>query len=544
MCQAKNLQMTLFNDDKYSLLEKIIYNSAKSLTKEVKLKLDSYTLKEYINDIETQGIEKTWNSICDYVILYGENNDFLTINNFGEMYEIGLATSNKQSKKDNGQYYTPDDIAEIMSEWLEKLDGYNICDVACGTGKLILTFLNLIGTKEAIKLISEGRIYLYDLDKVALKICKTSIMIKYGIEYENKIHDIYCDFLDKNINLPKDSKVISNPPYAAISNIDSNWEKTEVLLDTKEFYSAFMEKMILQSKSMVIITPFSFISGTKFYSLRKLLEDKNGEIYSFDNVPGNIFCGRKHGIFNTNTSNSVRAAISVIKSNPDKRGFRLTPLIRFKATERKELLKCKKLKQMLSPKKQIISEKRTKFYKCFKELQKIYDIWERKSKGKTLKQYIVEDGKYIVSMPNTCRYYTTASYGKMNRNGQIVLSFNDKDIFNFVYCFINSSFAYWYWRLYDGGITYPKNLLLDLPMIYDLITEEDKRFFEETTNEMIKNEVKYKIIKNNVGIQENVKFPREYRDKINERIFRILNLDINYKIFDLIHSNMALEVSV
>ena len=97
-------------------------------------------------------------------------------------------------------------------------------------------------------------------------------------------------------------------------------------------------------------------------------------------------------------------------------------------------------------------------------------------------------------MPNTCRYYTTASYGKMNRNGQIVLSFNDKDIFNFVYCFINSSFAYWYWRLYDGGITYPKNLLLDLPMIYDLITEEDKKFFEDTTNEMIKNEVKYKII--------------------------------------------------
>ena len=77
-----------------------------------------------------------------------------------------------------------------------------------------------------------------------------------------------------------------------------------------------------------------------------------------------------------------------------------------------------------------------------------------------------------------------------------------------------------------------------------LITEEDKKFFEDTTNEMIKNEVKYKIIKNNVGIQENVKFPREYRDKINERILRILNLDINYKIFDLIHSNMALEVSV
>ena len=41
----------------------------------------------------------------------------------------------------------------------------------------------------------------------------------------------------------------------------------------------------------------------------------NGEIYSFDNVPGNIFCGRKHGIFNTNTSNSVRAAITVVRKD-------------------------------------------------------------------------------------------------------------------------------------------------------------------------------------------------------------------------------------
>ncbi len=541
MGKTRNSQMALFNDTVNTTSKK---SNIKSLSKETKGKLENYTLEKYIKDIEKKGLEKTWKAICDYVILYGENNEFLNINNFGEMYEIGLAIIDKQLKKDSGQYYTPDDIATIMSEWLNKLEGHNICDVACGTGKLILTFLNIIGENEAKKIISEGRLYLYDFDKVALRICKTSIMIKYGIEYENYIHDIHCDFLDKNIVLPENSKVISNPPYAAISKMSDKWEKTDVLLDTKEFYSAFMEKLIIQSISTVIITPFSFISGTKFYTLRKKLCNKSGEIYSFDNVPGNIFCGRKHGIFNTNTSNSVRAAITVIRSNQKTKGFRLTPLIRFKRTERKKLLKCKVLEQMLSSKIQIVSDEEPMFYKCFKPLQKLYETWKKKSSGEKLKDYIKEEGNYTLSMPNTCRYYTTASSSKMKRNGQILLSFNDKDVFNFVYCFINSSFTYWYWRLYDGGITYPKNLLLNMPMIYKLLDKNDKKFFKNIANKMMEKEAEFRVIKNNVGMQENIKFPREYRDEINKRIIKILNIEVDYKVFDLVHSNMALEVSV
>ena len=52
------------------------------------------------------------------------------------------------------------------------------------------------------------------------------------------------------------------------------------------------------------------------------------------------------------------------------------------------------------------------------------------------------------------------------------------------------------------------------------------------------------IIKNNVGIQENIKYPREYRDRINQRILKILNLKVDNSTIDLIHSNMALKVSV
>ena len=158
--------------------------------------------------------------------------------------------------------------------------------------------------------------------------------------------------------------------------------------------------------------------------------------------------------------------------------------------------------------------------------------------------YVVDDGRYILAMPNTCRYFTTASNHAFNRKGQIILSLNDKKVFDFVFCFINSSFAYWHWRLYDGGITYPKSLLMSLPMFYDKLTEKDKTFFTKVAEEMISTERYYIVQKNNVGLQENIKYPRVYRDKINKKILEILNIDTDEEIFDIIHSNMALEVSV
>ena len=506
-------------------------------------KLKNYSLEYYIKDLETYGLEQTWSYICDYVLTFGENIGFLNVRNFGEMYEIGLAIQDKQQKKENGQYYTPDDVAIVMSEWFDSLEGQNICDVGCGTGKLILTYLDYIGKERALQLLGEGRLYLYDIDTVALKICKTAILLKYGKEYEDRIHDVAGDFLSSRIELPENCKVISNPPYAAIQQIGLYWSNTRVLNDSRELYSIFMEKIIQDSLSSVIITPYSFISGSKFYSLRKVMNQYNGEIYSFDNVPGNIFCGRKHGIFNTNTSNSVRAAITVVRKN-NSDGFRLTPLIRFKSTERKALLKCKTLESFLSPKRQKIASDKPMYYKCFKELQPLYDCIIEKAGHHILAELVSKNGELILSMPNTCRYFTSATSGTMNRNGQITLHFDDEKKYNYVYCLINSSFAYWHWRLFDGGITYPVSLLLKMPVIYNNLSEEDHLFFREIVKEMSDKASEFIVKKNNVGIQENIKYPREYRDRINQRFLSILNLKVDNSTMDLIHSNMALKVSV
>lgn len=536
-------QNTLFDnidiEEKQSQKTEIAVN----LTDEVVISLKNYKLENYISDIEDKGLAYTWSYICEYVLKFGENEDFLNVKNFGEMYEIGLAIQDKIQKKNNGQYYTPEDVALIMSEWFDGLEGEIICDVACGTGKLILTYLDFIGKERAKKILQDGKLYLYDFDSTALKVCKTAILLKYGKEFISKIHDIAGDFLSSKIKLPENCKVISNPPYAAIQQVGLNWKITQVLNDSRELYSCFMEKIIRESVGSVIITPYSFISGAKFYSMRTILNQYNGEIYSFDNVPGNIFCGRKHGIFNTNTSNSVRAAITVVrKDNSD--GFKLTPLIRFKSTERKELLKCKTLESFLSPNRQKISSESPMYYKCFKELQTLYDCIMEKSEKHTLAELVSKEGSYTLSMPNTCRYYTTAFSGIMNRNGQTILHFDDEKKFDFAYCLINSSFAYWHWRLYDGGITYPVSLLLKMPIVYNSLSDDDHKFFKQTVDEMSSKATEFIIKKNNVGVQENIKYPRQYRDKINKRFLKILNLDVDLSTIDLIHSNMALKVSV
>lgn len=535
--------MNRIDDNQTSIYERLTnfdINKSSVLNADLILKFANYNETLYLSDLDSLGIEKTWNDICEYLLANGENDCFLQYYNLGELYEIALEHLGKQDKKNNGQYYTPRDVALLMSQWFDNLDAENICDVACGTGNLILEYFDYIGEKRTREILSQGKLYLYDNDAMALKICKTILVCKYGIEYNDVINIICDDFLNAKITLPENCKVIVNPPYSKITTLRSEWQQTNIVVETKEYYAAFFEKILKQSKKAVIISPYSFLGAEKFFSLRKLMNSYNGFIISFDNVPGNIFSGKKHGVFNSNNVNSVRAAITVVENKPEIEGFRISPLIRFKSEERGRLLQSEILCAELSNRYQTVNDIQKKYYKCEKTLLQLFDSWIAKS-NKKLKDYIDSQGKFSLFIPTTCRYYTVASGRKLKRKGQIELKFNDRSVFSYVYCLINSSFAYWYWRLYDGGINFNKQLLLNLPVFYDILTEENKRFFENLSEQMMTESEKYIIKKNNKGIQENIKFPIFYRDIINNKMIEILAVYANSSVFDKIHSNRAFE---
>ncbi len=499
-------------------------------------------INNYLNNIKINGLSKTWDNILN-TSLFGARE--YNVDDFGELYEIGLEFTNKISKKEMGKYYTPEDVASLLSNWLLPLEGSNVCDVGCGTGNLILNYLSKLEFDTAKELISGGHVFLYDLDPIALKICKYSIAIKYGAELLDKINDIKCDFLNKKIKLPNDSKVISNPPYYKITDFKKTWGLSEVIKDSKELYSSFMEKIITQSKTSVIITPYSFIGSEKFYSLRCLMNNYNGFIVSFDNVPGNIFNGRKHGIFNTNSTNSVRAAITVTENKNDKKGYRISPLIRFKTDERNKLLNNKILKQLIDDEYQLVSDKKRAYHKCFIELNNIHNIWMDKSE-KTLSEFITNknNGNKSVCVPTTCRYFTVGSSFELQRDGKRMFYLKDDKYFDYIYTILNSSFAYWWWRLIDGGINCSMSLIGSIPSIYNLLDENNKKELSKIAKDMQKHEKEYLVYKKNANkMQESIKFPKEYRDKINKVYLNALGIFDEAKIFDIIHSSAIFNKS-
>jgi hypothetical protein len=349
---------------------------------------------------------------------------------------------------------------------------------------------------------------------------------------------IHGDFLDRQIFIPNNSKVISNPPYAKISQIKPNWTRTENLLTSGDYYSSFIEKIATSGSQAVIISPYSFMGGKRFYPLRKVLNNFNGFIVSFDNVPANIFNGKKHGIFNSNTANSVRAAITVIENKSAAKGFRTSHLIRFKTDERAKLLSNGYLEHLASSEYQIVSPQNPSYIKCHKELSKIFNTWQSKSNARLADLLSKEKTDFALYVPNTCRYFTTASSKKLNRSGSIELYAKDQESFGFLYCLINSSFAYWHWRLYDGGITYQIGLLHGMPIFNNLLTVDDKTFFSNMRKQMIAVEKDYVVTKLNAGAeQENIKFPKQFRDEINTRLLKILGVNESPTLFDLVHSN-------
>lgn len=495
-----------------------------------KINNKQFTLEFYESIVKKYDLSNVWNVLIKFlkekgVKFFSEKVvDFYEI---GRLYEIGLAIKNKYLKKETGKYYTPKDVSQLMAKLLiENSTLTSIVDAGCGCGNLIIELLSQIKEKnpnhfDEIK----KNIYLYDLDKTALLICVARLSTYFNID-DSIIHTNQEDFLSKKVIIPPNAFVISNPPYSKIRDIDDNWEYKEAIFQSKDLYIGFIEKIICNSKKAVIVSPQSYIVGKKFSKIREILyKNGNGEIYSFDNVPGTLFNGRKEGIFNTNSANGVRASILVFNRSNIK-GYRLTHLIRFKTYERDLVINFDYIKNQLGKKIQNLSRP----LKVFKELEDfVYSI----NNNKTIKDLLELDKykqkeKLCINVNSSARYFIVGSITKMCRNGMYSLYAKDKNSFYQLYTLINSSYVYLWWRMLDGGILVSRNLILDIPLPQNNFMCNDVISYCE---KMMKEENKYLVYKKNAGkFQESIKFPDQYRERLNELMFG------KYP-FYLIHSN-------
>src|SRR3989338_2103448 len=252
-----------------------------------------------------------------------QNFDFiegLTVGEISVLYEYSLAYVDRDKRKQEGQYFTPDDVAQVMAKKTLTFQKNKIwIDPCSGVGNLSFW---LIKNQENPENFLKNNLYLIDRDKLSLFIARFILAVNYQKKdlrlFENiKSRFVVADFLLSD-NLPKYDYAILNPPYV-MAEPDVRFETSSA----RDLYAYFLERVIKTSTGFVSITTQTFTNGQKFNSLRKLLLNNFTalDVYCFDNVPDNIFRGIKFCSKNTNTANSTRAGIIVAKQNGNKQIF-------------------------------------------------------------------------------------------------------------------------------------------------------------------------------------------------------------------------------
>jgi hypothetical protein len=439
----------------------------------------------------------------------------LTIGEISVLYEYSVALINSKSRKSNGQFFTPDDVAKFMAKFGEDFGAGIWLDPCSGIGNLSWHLVNSQSDPEKFL---ENNLILSDKDELALLIARAL----FTVSFQKKNSQLYLDIKDKFINfdflsvsdngqldlfgskdslqkIPKHDFVIVNPPYLAVKK-DTRFETS----NAGDLYSYFMENIIKTSRGFISITPQSFTNAKKFQSLRKLLLDHypNFKVFTFDNVPANIFKGIKFGSKNSNQANSIRAAITVASASAGKQ--KITGLVRWRTSER--ALVFEHIEEFLSE----VPLSDQFFPKVSLEYEEIY---RKLIKQPTLRSIAkTQKTNYPLHIPSAPRYFIPALKKAAKRASQKRIYFDSDADRNYAYMLINSSVMYWWWRVRDGGMTLSLETLMSLPLPEFKVNNKIVKALEIS-------EKTSKVYKQNAGAaQENVKHPKTLVDQLNNAV--------------------------
>lgn len=439
----------------------------------------------------------------------------LSIGEISVLYEYSVALINSKSRKSNGQFFTPDDVAKFMAKFSKDFGAGIWLDPCSGIGNLSWHLINSQSDPEKFL---ENNLILSDKDELALLIARAL----FTISFQKKNLKLYFDIKDKFISfdflsvsdngqldlfgskdslqkIPKHDFVIVNPPYLAVKK-DTRFETS----NAGDLYSYFMENIIKTSRGFIGVTPQSFTNAKKFQSLRKLLLDHypNFKVFTFDNVPANIFKGIKFGSKNSNQANSIRAAITVASASAGKQ--RITGLVRWRTSER--ALVFEHIEEFLSE----VPLSDQFFPKVSSDYEEIY---RRLIKQPTLRSIAkTQKTKYPLHIPSAPRYFIPALKKAAKRASQKRIYFDSDSDRDYAYMLINSSVMYWWWRVRDGGMTLSLETLMSLPLPEFKVNNKIVKALENS-------EKTSKVYKQNAGAaQENVKHPKALVDELNNAV--------------------------
>jgi N-6 DNA Methylase len=440
-----------------------------------------------------------------------------SIGEIGVLYEYSVAFINSSSRKVNGQFFTPDDVALLMVRQSKDFPDGKWLDPCAGIGNLSWHLVNSKDDKESFLI---NQMILSDKDELALLIARVLFTISFQSSHANLYNDIESsfvkfDFLSTSENLdqlnfgenglsaiPPHDFVIVNPPYLSVKGEDRRFETAK----SRDLYAYFLENIIKTSKGFISITPQSFTNSSKFSSLRRLLLQnyESLRIYAFDNIPGNIFIGVKFGSTNSNTANSIRACIMVAGSFLKPGGYRITSLMRWRTNERSVFFE--NIDSFLSS--PILSEKffpkvNAVFIELYNEIRNLRPMSSILCSKET---------RFALYVPSSPRYFISALLKPVERASLKTLYFKTSSDRDLAFLLLNSSYMYWWWRVRDGGMTLSLETIGSLPLL-------DFKVDNALKKRLIKSESLNKVFKMNAGaLQENVKHDQALISALNDLV--------------------------
>lgn len=447
----------------------------------------------------------------------------LSIGEIGVLYEYCVAHVDHNSRRENGQFFTPDDVSKFMATASLNFDNGIWLDPCSGIGNLSWHLVNTQKDKEEFLI---NRLILSDKDPLALEIARVLFTLSFQERHEKLYEEIDSCFVNFDFlsvadkgdgslfndlpleKIPLHDFVIVNPPYLGLKKEDPRFESSKA----KDLYAYFLENIIKTSRGFISVTPQSFTNAAKFASIRSMLTSRfpNVRIYAFDNIPGNIFLGVKYGSQNSNSANSMRAAITIAKQG--KRQFQVTSLLRWKTSERHELFKnINKFLAQVDTGFDFFPKVSSVHINLFNEVVKLPRLEQFISKKTT---------NFPLFVPSSPRYFISALKKKVERSSMKVLYFADEASRDRAYLLLNSSFMYWWWRVRDGGMT------LSLETIYSLPVPEFK-ISKKLVSELESSETTNIVFKKNAGSNhENVKHDPALISRINKLIMPLHSVSL------------------
>jgi adenine-specific DNA-methyltransferase len=230
---------------------------------------------------------------------------------------------NQKHKKENGQFFTPTEIAALMGSFARSSkSSLRILDPGCGTAILTCALLEHLVTNSNLKSI-ELVVYETDNDlipflNISLEYLKEWLQSKrIAFNYSLNTNDFVLEnasCLSENGNLFSEKKeafdiIVSNPPYFKLPIDDMRAVAAKSVVNVHpNIYSMFMAisaKLLKENGELIFITPRSFASGNYF----KLFRQYFFKFIEIDNV--HLFVSRK----DTFNRDKVLQETVIIKGN-------------------------------------------------------------------------------------------------------------------------------------------------------------------------------------------------------------------------------------